>query len=84
MFTLNCNGRLLVWEKPLIMGIINSTPDSFFEGSRFSGTDAVLAQAETMLEAHEALCEAAPENIFRFKDVLDFLRQDLHRETPSK
>ena len=40
-------------------------------------------QAETMLEAHEALCEAAPENLFRFKDVLDFLRQDLHRETPS-
>ena len=40
--------------------------------------------AETMLEAHEALCEAAPENLFRFKDVLDFLRQDLHRETPSK
>ena len=41
-------------------------------------------QAERMLEAHEALCEAAPENLFRFKDVLDFLRQDLHRETPSK
>src|SRR5438270_2693941 len=41
-------------------------------------------QAETMLEAHEALCEAAPENIFRFKDVLDFLRQDLHREKPLK
>jgi dihydropteroate synthase len=50
MFTLNCNGRMLVWEKPLIMGIINSTPDSFFQGSRFSGTDAVLAQAEKMLE----------------------------------
>src|SRR5882724_6191573 len=28
-------------------------------------------QAKTMLEAHEALCEAAPENFFRFKDVLD-------------
>jgi anti-sigma B factor antagonist len=41
-------------------------------------------QAETMLEAHEALCEAAPENILRFKDVLDFLRQDLHHETSSK
>jgi anti-anti-sigma regulatory factor len=41
-------------------------------------------QTETMLEAHEALCEAAPENIFRFKDVLDFLRQDLHHETSSK
>jgi anti-anti-sigma regulatory factor len=41
-------------------------------------------QAETMLEAHEALCEAAPENLLRFKDVLDFLRQDLHHETPLK
>jgi anti-anti-sigma regulatory factor len=41
-------------------------------------------QAETMLEAHEALCEAASENLFRFKDVLDFLRQDLHHETPLK
>jgi len=43
-----------------------------------------MDQTETMLEAHEALCEAAPENIFRFKDVLDFLRQDLHHETSSK
>ena len=41
-------------------------------------------QAETMLEAHEALCEAAPQNLFRFKDVLDFLKQDLQRETSSK
>ena len=41
-------------------------------------------QAQTMLEAHQALCEAAPENILRFKDVLDFLRQDLHHETPLK
>ncbi len=41
-------------------------------------------QAETMLEAHEALCEVAPENFFRFKDVLDYLKQDLHHETASK
>jgi hypothetical protein len=36
-----------------------------------------------MLDAHEALCEAAPENFSRFKDVLDYLKQDLHKETPS-
>jgi len=41
-------------------------------------------QAKTMLEAHEALCEVAPENFFRFKDVLDYLKQDLHHETASK
>lgn len=49
MFTLNCNGRLLVINRPLVMGIINTTPDSFYAGSRFTGTDAVLAQAEKML-----------------------------------
>jgi hypothetical protein len=41
-------------------------------------------QTETMLQAHEALCEVAPENLTRFKNVLDFLRQDLHYEMPSK
>jgi dihydropteroate synthase len=49
MFTLNCKGRLLVIEQPLVMGIINATPDSFYEGSRFSGTDAILSRCETML-----------------------------------
>jgi anti-sigma B factor antagonist len=41
-------------------------------------------QTKEMLKAHEALCEAAPENIPRFKDVLEFLRQDLKQETASK
>ena len=41
-------------------------------------------QAKTMLEAHEALCQAAPENLSRFKDVLDYLKQDLHQKTSTK
>jgi dihydropteroate synthase len=49
MFTLNCNGRLLVADKPLVMGIINATPDSFFEGSRFSALDEIVKQVEKML-----------------------------------
>ena len=36
------------------------------------------SQAETMLEAHQALVDASPENITKFKDVLDYLKQDLH------
>ncbi len=43
-----------------------------------------VEQQKEMLDAHEALCEAAPENIPRFKDVLDYLKQDLHEETASK
>lgn len=41
-------------------------------------------QATTMLEAHEALCEARAENITRFKDVLEYLKQDLRHESPAK
>lgn len=40
-------------------------------------------QTQQMLDAHEALCEAAPENFSRFKDVLEYLKQDLHQE-PAK
>jgi hypothetical protein len=48
-----------------------------------SPEDRKREQIETMLEAHEALGEAAPENMLRFKDVLDFLRQDLHQSMPE-
>jgi len=43
-----------------------------------AGNDRVM-QAQAMLEAHEALIEAAPENLTKFKDVLDYLKQDLDR-----
>ncbi len=49
MFTLNCKGRLLIADKPLVMGIINVTPDSFFGGSRFNSMDDIAAQVEKML-----------------------------------
>jgi len=49
MYTLNCKGRLLVVDKPQVMGIINCTPDSFYEGSRFLTKDEALREAEKML-----------------------------------
>lgn len=36
--------------------------------------------AKTMLEAHQALIAADPENLTRFKDVLEFLKHDLNHE----
>jgi len=50
MFTLNCKGRLLVIDKPIVMGIINATPDSFYSDSRQQNTDAILKKAEQMLK----------------------------------
>lgn len=50
MFTLNCKGRLLVVDKPLVMGIINVTPDSFYDGSRFQVIDSIVQQAGQMIK----------------------------------
>lgn len=49
MASINCKGNLIDLSTPRVMGILNLTPDSFYEGSRFTHTDAVLAQTEKML-----------------------------------
>jgi len=47
--TMKINGEIRVFNKPLTMGILNLTDDSFYTGSRLSDTAAVLAKAEQML-----------------------------------
>jgi dihydropteroate synthase len=49
MYTFNCKGRLLCWEHPIVMGILNITPDSFYSGSRMQTHDALLTAAERMV-----------------------------------
>lgn len=46
--TLNIAGRLRIWQRPLVMGIINVTPDSFYAGSRTAPGD-VAARAVRMV-----------------------------------
>ena len=43
-----------------------------------SGPVDKATQTETMIQAHEELVEANPENAAKFKDVLEYLKQDLH------
>jgi len=57
MFTLNCKGRLLVIDDAIVMGIINTTPDSFYSGSRTGKTDEVLFRAEKMLNDGAAILD---------------------------
>jgi len=47
--TINCQGQLLDLSRPLVMGILNLTPDSFFDGGKLSDETAILHQAEKML-----------------------------------
>jgi dihydropteroate synthase len=48
--TLNLNGRLMVLDSPKVMGILNVTPDSFYDGGRYFTEKDLLTQAEKMLK----------------------------------
>jgi dihydropteroate synthase len=50
MFTINCRGRLLTFHTPIVMGIINATPDSFYSNSRKPAIEEAVQQAGLMLE----------------------------------
>lgn len=47
--TLNCRGQLLFLDEGLLMGILNVTPDSFFDGGKYTNETTVLKRAEQML-----------------------------------
>ena len=54
---LNCNGKILSLEKPVVMGILNITPDSFYDGAKFDTEKTWLAQTEKMLKEGEAIID---------------------------
>jgi dihydropteroate synthase len=49
-------------DRPVLMGILNVTPDSFSDGGRFIELDAALAQADVLLEAGAALIDVGGES----------------------
>ena len=55
--TLNLGGRLFSLEKPVVMGIMNITPDSFYSGSRLSSVDSVRSRAREIVEEGGALID---------------------------
>jgi dihydropteroate synthase len=46
---INCKGKLVNLEKPAVMGILNITNDSFFDGGKHNSVDNALFQTEKML-----------------------------------
>ena len=55
--TLNLSGRLISLEKPLVMGIVNVTPDSFFAGSRIDGAVALRARLDALVREGAAMAD---------------------------
>ncbi len=46
---INCKGKLIDLSSPKVMGILNSTPDSFYDGGKFNSDTEILGQTEKML-----------------------------------
>lgn len=47
---LNCKGTLISLEEPKVMGILNITPDSFFDGGKYTDVSIALKQVKQMLD----------------------------------
>ncbi len=91
--TINVKGRLMAFDEPLVMGILNITPDSFYAASRKSA-DNLLATARGMLAAGAAIldvgaCSTRPagepvpqeEELRRLHAALDILDDGLPADT---
>lgn len=50
MSTINCKGRLIDLSTPKVMGILNVTPNSFFDGGNLKDTNEILSKVDEMLE----------------------------------
>ncbi len=47
--TINCKGLLIDLSKPKVMGILNVSPNSFFDGGKYKNADEIVAQVQKML-----------------------------------
>jgi dihydropteroate synthase len=48
--TLNMNGKLINLSSPVVMGILNVTPDSFYDGGAYTTKDAIIKRASQIIE----------------------------------
>ncbi len=78
---LNCKGQLLSLESPLIMGILNVTPDSFFDGNIFTTEKAWLKQTEKMLSEGASIIDIGCVST-RPGAILPNLEEELDRLLP--
>lgn len=79
--TLNCAGQLLSLESPIVMGIINVTPDSFFTGSRKPEVKDVLDTAEKMLQEGAAILDIGGMSTRPGAEIIS-LEEELSRVIP--
>lgn len=82
MYTLNCGGKLLSLQKPVVMGIINANDNSFYKDSRKSSLSAVLSQAEDMLKEGASILDIGGQSTNPFSKLFS-ADEELLRVLPA-
>lgn len=67
---INCKGKLVSIEKPIVMGILNITPDSFFDGGKHNQLDAAIFQTEKMLQEGAAIIDIGAQSTRPGADII--------------
>ena len=49
MLRIASRGQIFLWDRPVVMGIMNVTPDSFFDGGKYQGLTAVIEHCKKMV-----------------------------------
>lgn len=76
IMTINCKGTLIDLTSPKVMGILNITPDSFFDGGKYKNEKTILTQTEKMLNEGAAFIDVGAyssrpgaENVLEEKEI---------------
>ena len=81
MNTLNCAGTMLDLSTPQVMGVLNVTPDSFFDGGRFCDVSNALKQVELMCNEGASIIDVGGESTRPGADLVS-LQQEIDRVLP--
>lgn len=71
--TINCNGKLIDLTHPKVMGILNCTPDSFYDGGRYKDETQLVMQVEKMLDEGADFIDIG---VYSSKPSADFVSED--------
>lgn len=79
--SINCKGQLLSLQTPAVMGILNITPDSFFDGGKFNSIDFAIKQTEKMLNEGASIIDIGGFSSRPGSDSIE-LQEELDRVIP--
>ena len=93
-YSINVRGRLISLERPLVMGILNCTPDSFYAGSRKQTEREIAERAQQIVAEGGSFIDVGAfstrpgatevseeEELLRLRDALNVVRREVPRET---